>query len=180
MLQTKLLTSGFSDQDGSFLQAAYPLDFGFDSVPSLLGGLFSIQLCDQSICLDFFLGVAFGVTPVSMLPDHSWQTHGTIWGAEDKKASTLFTIQLLWSLIRALEICLPSNFFSGVWGEHLVVLGVYSYLCTQGALPWAQGTLYGVPKIKPRLATCKAKTLPAMLSLSPSNSFTFYLLKIYS
>lgn len=50
---------------------------------------------------------------------------------------------------------------------HLVVLKLYFWLCTQAIIPRRArgGGSYGMPDIEPRWVTCKASSLPAVLSL---------------
>lgn len=54
------------------------------------------------------------------------------------------------------------------WGHYLgataVMLGVYTWLCTQGSQPW--GSL-GVLGIEPEFAICKHCSFPAVLVLQP-------------
>lgn len=56
------------------------------------------------------------------------------------------------------------NWMAGV-GAYQMVLRDYFCLCTQESLLMMLGGPYDIPKIEPRLAVCKTRTLPTVLSL---------------
>lgn len=67
----------------------------------------------------------------------------------------------------------PSIFKSAFWGAlgaYLAVFQLASGLCS-GTTPGGLGRPYVVPGMEPRSASCKANSLPSVLSLQPKSAF---------